>query len=176
MYRGSSFILDVDYTVYSPVIKLLMHKHNRPLWDMPIASLSEQSEQINLLFELKENVIDVFHDTITYADEVASKVEATDTLITKILLGTMGCTPAYDRFFKDGCRRENVHPFSNFTVGSYWRMVEFYKKNRRKFRPLTKTSTTDGYAYPPMKFVDMYFWQIGFEEWKSKHPQARPIS
>ena len=27
---------------------------------------------------------------------------ATDTLITKILLGTMGCIPAYDKFLKDG--------------------------------------------------------------------------
>ena len=51
----------------------------------------------------------------TYNDTIRRSVaekdlhnELSDTLITKILMGTLGCVPAYDRYFIAGIKKEKV--------------------------------------------------------------------
>jgi hypothetical protein len=39
-------------------------------------------------------------------------VSASNTLVTKIMLGTIGCVPAYDRFFIDGLKQCDILPKS----------------------------------------------------------------
>ena len=59
------------------------------------ASLDDLSANVNtLLWPLIEK--------IRQGSLYPSAVTVTDTLVTKILMGTLGCTPAYDRFLKAG--------------------------------------------------------------------------
>jgi len=94
--------------------------------------------------------------------ETADDVNVTDTLVTKILLGVLGITPAYDRYFKIGCQRMEITPYSNFSINSYKRMVKFYLDNIESFNQARdQIENTAHFNYPPMKLVDMYFWSIG---------------
>jgi len=69
------------------------------------------------IFELAKAVIKLYTNSIT------------DTLLTKILLGTVGCTPTYDIFFKTGCRKLKIRPYSHFNVRSMTTLINFYKTN-----------------------------------------------
>ena len=94
----------------------------------------------------------------------AKKIHATDTLVTKILLGTLGCIPAYDRYFIEGLRAKGL-TYSTLTKTNFQSVVEFYKTNRDDFDSVQKSiQRKRGVDYPTMKLVDMYFWQIGFEK------------
>jgi hypothetical protein len=91
------------------------------------------------------------------------EVNVTDTLATKILLGTLGCIPAYDRYFIDGLRASKIS-FSRLTIGNFMRVVDYYRKNHLQFDAAQNNIQGKcGIRYPSMKLVDMYFWQIGFE-------------
>ena len=109
--------------------------------------------------------------TAAFADIAAQKVDAvrnaygtrraTDTLVTKVLLGTIGCLPATDRYFIDGFRREKLG-YSSLNKKFIERILTFVT-------PTSKNCVTNGIEhiggirYPLMKLVDMCFWQIGYE-------------
>ena len=81
------------------------------------------------------------------------------TLITKILLGTIGCIPAYDRFFIDGLgSNENIKKRFD-SKKSFKELIGFYEVNKKEIDEITKKCK----GYVPMKIIDMYFWEIGYE-------------
>ena len=84
-------------------------------------------------------------------------------MVTKILLGTLGCVPAYDRFFLDAWRIDNKDQRKwtlTFNKNSLHTLIEFYNKTENKIH-IDKLAEEIG--YPVMKILDMYFWQIGYE-------------
>jgi hypothetical protein len=101
--------------------------------------------------------------------------EPTDTLITKILLGTIGCTPACDDLFIRGFRHKRLEypglkaPFLHTVFGFYSDHQKAFEKAQRQIKRRSHIT------YPPMKLVDMYFWQIGYrlrQERKGLVPSA----
>jgi hypothetical protein len=84
--------------------------------------------------------------------------------VTKILLGTLGCIPAYDRFFIEGLRATGLS-HSKLSKTNFLSVVGFYKDYRDDFESIQQSiNRTSGTYYPTMKLIDMYFWQIGFEK------------
>ena len=132
MYRGSGFLLGKSYEVHRSVIKELLDKKYKILWNLKIEELDKNSEELSLLFELSNCLKNI------YIDEIKDDKNVSDTLITKVLLGTMCCTSAYDKYFKDGCYHQEIHPFSNFSKDSYLSIIEFYKNKEDKFKEVFK--------------------------------------
>ncbi len=156
MYRGSSFLLDKSYKVHKTIIKELLKNEYESLWNIDIDKLTYKSKEIILLFELLETLKNI------YLQQNNTKKKVTDTLITKIFLGTLCCTPAYDRYFKDGCKKKKIRPYSNFSKKSLINVVEHYKQNKNEFKSASKKIFRLGHIkYPPMKLIDMYFWKVG---------------
>jgi hypothetical protein len=156
MYRGSSFLLDKSYKVHKPIIKELLKKEYEKLWNIDIGELTSESKEIILLFELLETLKNI------YVRQNNTKKKVTDTLITKIFLGTLCCTPAYDRYFKNGCKKKKIRPHSNFSIKSLIKIVEHYKQNKNEFKSASEIIFKLGHIkYPPMKLIDMYFWKVG---------------
>lgn len=156
MYRGSGFLLGKSYEIHKTVIHELLDNKYKILWNIKIEKLKKDSKEFKLLFTLFDLLKDI------YSNEIKDNKNVTDTLITKVLLGTMCCTPAYDKYFKDGCYRRKVHPYFNFTKKSYLGIVKYYNDNEEEFIKASKQiSKLSKVKYPPMKLVDMYFWQIG---------------
>src|SRR3989344_4230624 len=87
--------------------------------------------------------------------------EISPTLATKILLGTIGCIPAYDRFFIGGLEKEKIQKKFN-SEKSFIQMIDFYLKNKVELDSL-RNKFKD---YPLMKILDMYFWVAGYERFK----------
>jgi hypothetical protein len=72
--------------------------------------LSKEEELISKLLMLKKE-LEEYYERIEYykdGEKQSKKVTATETLISKIMLGSLGCVPAYDRFFIDGLRVEGI--------------------------------------------------------------------
>ena len=166
MYRGSSLILQFDYKIY---IDLIITKLPTSLSLDNIGDIGETFSKILEYFEEKKN---------EYKDKY-SLPNPTATLATKILMGIYGITPAFDRFFIDGIKTQltdeafcKIKP-SMFTSKkeedfktAINALKEFINNNRIKEqtrKPNKENSDQmQDYQLPPMKIVDMYFWQLGY--------------
>jgi hypothetical protein len=160
MYRGSSFLLWKDYLVHRDVVKrILTLQHLRNI------DFSKQCDsKIDEIFELSSWIRNWYQDHIKHVNGTAKKIHVTDTLVTKILLGTLGCIPAYDRYFIEGLRAKGLS-HSRLSKDNFLSVVKFYKLNKDDFDSVQQSiKRTSGIYYPTMKLVDMYFWKIGFDK------------
>lgn len=78
------------------------------------------------------------------------------------MMGTLGCVPAYDRYFIAGIRDQKV-AIGNYNLKSVLQLVDFYEKNEREFEKIQQKMTVFDLPYPQMKILDMGFWQIGYD-------------
>lgn len=158
MYRGSSFLLWKDYLIHKEVVKqLLKHKHLRK------TTADYSHSDIDEIIELCDWIRGWYKKNVGEVNGEEKEVNISDTLVTKIVLGALGCVPAYDRYFIDGLRKAYIGPFRP-TRDGLQSLVNFYVNNRKQFDILQEKIRTRGKKpYPAMKLVDMYFWQIGFE-------------
>lgn len=159
MYRGSSFLLQKDYKVHTPVVRIIMEKRYDPLMGISAEALIKD-ENLTLLEEVSDRI------RKSYADERPSFEgminNATDTLVTKILLGTLGCVPAYDRYYVQAVRRYRI------SVGEYCResvkaVAKYYLTYKDRFETVREELSACGTQYPAMKLMDMCMWQAAFE-------------
>ena len=162
MYRGSSFLLQKDYKVLSPVVEEVLKPEYDCLFGVACADLREPEVQV-MLTKLYDYIADYFRpirDEVAGC-EVASSVSPV--LVTKILMGTLGCVPAYDRFFQDSVATYKV-TMQEYSLKSILRLVDFYEEHNDRLEEARRGFEGDGLIYPQMKLLDMGFWQIGFEK------------
>jgi hypothetical protein len=152
MYRGSSFLLQHAYTAHLSAIDQVVSPFCA-LWEPEFGAREEDL-----------NLVPIIHSAI---EGVRGSYEpfgsATDTLVTKVMLGTFGCLPACDRFFIDGFK---IAGFSYSYLNSKFveRVLQFCRDNLPELREeQERIERIGGIRYPLMKLVDMYFWQIGSE-------------
>lgn len=77
-------------------------------------------------------------------------------------MGTLGCVPAYDRYFVAGIKREKVAT-GNYNINSIIKLVDFYESNKGILELTREQMVVGDILYPQMKLIDMEFWQIGYE-------------
>ena len=161
MYRGSSFLLQKDYKVHIPVVKELLSKEYDALAGIECIEFRKESNQ-QLLREIN-SFLGQYYDKIRREVKGQElKNQLSFTLITKILMGTLGCVPAYDRYFIAGIKKQKVTT-GNYNLKSIMKLVDFYEKNSVRLELVREKMEVDGMPYPQMKMLDMGFWQIGFE-------------
>lgn len=161
MLRGSSFLLQKDYRIHLPVVKLLVSEEFRELYDCPIEKYTE-SEILDKIISLSSKIIELYKGlTIDVGDGEGRN--ASDTLVTKILLGTVGCTPAYDRFFKSGLSVSNIAQ-QRYGKKSMQQLVMYYIDHYDQFEACRQKISENRITYTPMKILDMCFWQIGYDK------------
>lgn len=179
MYRGSSGLLWKDYKVHIPAINILkQYSHLRN------DSYISNPNYVNDILELSEKLEKLYGAIQCYKEENkdssadVAKVNPTATLISKIILGTLGCMPALDRYFCIGFfnsvqentteenskeERETIdHPRkskANITDKNLIKIKEFAVGNQEKILQFSKNRKN----YPIMKIIDMEFWEKGFD-------------
>ena len=162
MYRGSCFILQKDYKVHTPVVEEILKPEYDCLFGLACADLRDddvRKQYTNLYI-----YIDGYFDPIR--NEVAGRVvenRVSPVLITKILMGTLGCVPAYDRFFVDGIKKHKVTT-QEYSLESVRKLAKFYEAHNDRLEEARRGMRTEDLVYPQMKLLDMGFWQIGFEK------------
>jgi hypothetical protein len=160
MYRGSSFLLQHAYTIHLGVIDLLAAPRFSVLWDREFGASESDTELVPIILDAIDSVRTAYKPFAPTKDSQ----QPTDTLVTKVILGTFGCLPACDRYFINGFK-DTGFSYSYLNGRFIERILEFSRINISKLREeQTRIKVNGGMHYPLMKLVDMYFWQIGFEK------------
>lgn len=161
MYRGSSFLLQKDYKIHKAIIEELLKKKYNSLWGISVNDYKNKYN-LDLLFDLKKVIKEKYNEIRLSVKETIPRNELSDTLITKVLMGTMGCVPAYDRYFISGIRYNKIAS-GVFSQNSIMELLEFYSKYYDEFEEARNRMFICDLKYPQMKIIDMCFWQIGFD-------------
>lgn len=161
MYRGSSFLLQKDYKVHIPVVKELLSEKYDALVGIECTDFRKESNQ-QLLKDINSFLGQYYDKIRREVKEQELKNPLSFTLITKILMGTLGCVPAYDRYFIAGIKNQKIAT-GNYNLKSIMQLVDFYEKNSAQLEPVREKMEVEGMPYPQMKMIDMGFWQVGFE-------------
>ena len=162
MYRGSSFLLQKDYKVLTPIVEKILKPEYDCLFGVACADVrnSDVQTQLNKLYA---SIADDFHPI---REEVAGHEvvnPVSQVLITKILMGTLGCVPAYDRFFGIGAKYLGLEK-DTYQEKSLRELVDFYEAHNDRLEEARRGMRTEDLTYPQMKLLDMGFWQVGFEK------------
>jgi hypothetical protein len=153
MYRGSAFLLQRAYTVHVGVINALLLPQFSRLWVTEIGVDPPDAELVDTILALVDAV------KVAYLPFGA----ASDTLATKVILGTVASLPAVDRFFVNGFRRTG-RQYSRLNRRFVERIIQFSNENSATLRAeQSRIETAGNVYYPLMKLTDMYFWQVGFD-------------
>ena len=162
MYRGSCFIFQKDYKVHTPIVEKVLKPEYDCLFGLACTDLRNSDVRAQLM-ELSADIADYF-DPIR--EEVKGRVveyPVSPVLITKILLGTLGCVPAYDTFFEKGVRHLGLKE-RNYNEDSLLELADFYEAHNDRLEEARRGMRTEDLVYPQMKLLDMGLWQIGFEK------------
>lgn len=158
MLRGSSFLLQKDYRVHTDIIKEIFQPCYNDLWHIEYTELKKQ-KNIDTQMKLINSLRTIYRERRKNIKEVTSDVS--DILITKVLLGTLGCVPAYDEYFKNGVGKYNITK-KFLSESSLIGLAEYYEENRTELEDIRNTiSLARNLQYPQMKILDMAFWQLG---------------
>ena len=161
MYRGSSFLLQYAYTAHLGLIDVLREPRFSKLWETEFGVGQDDAALIPIILEVIDSIRNVYQP---FALEVGGGRQVTDTLITKILLGTFGCLPACDRYFIDGFKTAGFS-YSYLNRKFVERVLGFCQENLGILKEeQTRIKGSGAVHYPVMKLIDMYFWQVGFEQ------------
>lgn len=167
MYRGSSGLLQKNHLIHLGAVDILFSKPNQKLKCNQTTEV--KIENINAILELKNQL--AYHYSSIYftkGEDNPKPISPTDTLLSKIMLGTLGCVPAYDRYFIDGLKEMKMQ-HTGFNEASLTELFNFIDKNLKEIDQAHKSIKTKTHShYPIMKILDMYFWQIGYDNKEGK--------
>lgn len=164
MYRGSSFLLQYAYTVHIEVVDCLLEPRFSELWGPDFGASDKDLALVSLVLDVCYQVRNAYEPFAKALNKGVS-----DTLLTKVVLGTIGCFPAWDTYFHNGYKHCGFSPPSRLTSGFIEGVVTFCLNHLPEFQTeQARIEQTYGVRYPLMKLVDMYFHQIGLELEASK--------
>lgn len=147
MLRGSSDLLRRSARHLVPLIETLADAPAE-VWDLDLDGYDREG-------------IDLVHRTALDVRRALRPVEASDILVTKVMLGVFGCVPAFDTYFKRG------FGVSSFNKGSLRLVGEFYRANAaiidQQRQPTLDFTTGQPTTrlYTRAKVVDMIFFIEG---------------
>jgi hypothetical protein len=161
MYRGSSGLLQKSHKIHCDAVDIILKYKNLRCGVGHEISLQKSDELGSLILDLKH-----YYSSISFIkDNITKNISPSDTLISKVILGTLGCLPACDRYFIAGVNNLDLN-FSRMTHNQLRNLLCFLEQE-----PISKQiescqlliSEQRKMYYPIMKIVDMYFWQTGFD-------------
>lgn len=152
MYRGSSGLLWKDFRFHKYAIVVL--KSHCKIRDEDVY----QESYLASVFEIYEKLERIYLMEYLTSQGENREFKPTETLITKILLGSLACLPAIDRNFRQGWGIKTNKLGKN-------RFVEIFDVVRTHKEQIDEAQKyiceRIGKYYPVMKIVDMYYWQKG---------------
>jgi hypothetical protein len=162
MYRGSSGLLQKDYKIHVGAVEILKHYDSLRCSKEKDVTHSSIPKILECTTRLQNHYTEFEFETLKGKKK---HISPTDTLISKVLLGTLGCVPAFDRFFIDGVNQtlEKKEQFKSLKKPSLEKLFAFVDGNKELLEIQNRHPN-----YPKMKLVDMYFWQVGFENYAPK--------
>jgi len=172
MYRGSAFLLQYPYTVHLGVVDCLLESNFSKLWpeEFEFGAGEKDEDLVPLILKACGDVRTAYRP---FADAKHKRV--TNTLVTKVVLGTMGCFRALDDYFKAGYKKHfGFNVPEKLDAAFIEGILRFCRNNLQDFQA-EQARIEEMYRMrcPLMKLVDAYFVKIGeeIEEAKPKKPK-----
>lgn len=148
----NSFLNEYSHEIHKNAIEVIYDRRWDSLWDVDYATLtSDQAKCIQALANELENTYKNIHHF------ERDDYQLTDTLKTKILLGTIACVPAYDRFFV--CALRHSLDKSKFSTASLLELKDVYRTFGTYFSSMKEYCNHGN--YPSAKLLDMCFFEYG---------------
>jgi hypothetical protein len=158
MYRNS-FLLDYSYTVHLGVVDCLLESNFSKLWADEFGASDKDADLVPLILAACEDVRAAYRP---FAKEKGKTV--TNALVTKVVLGTMGCFPALDTYFNAGWKHRGFSVPGRLNSAFIQNMLRFCRNNLQDFQAeQARIEQMYQMPCPLMKLVDAYFHQIGWE-------------
>ena len=147
----NSFLNEYSHEIHKNAIQVIYDHRWDSLWDIDYATLTlAQAKDIQTLAkELEDTYISIHQFP-------QANYQLTDTLKTKILLGTIACVPAYDRFFV--CALRHSLDKARLCKESIIELSQVYVRYAAEFSSMKQHC---GYGYPSAKLLDMCFFEYG---------------
>lgn len=157
MLRGSSPLLQCSYKVHLGAVDALLEPQYRPLRDISAEALCRE-ENLDLLMKLKKALVKHYKGALSSHAKGKDEYSPSDTLITKILLGTLACAPAYDQYFVKALDQFGLEP-KQFSRASIKAIAGFCQANT-SILTQWRNACKEQY-FPDMKLLDLAFWLYG---------------
>lgn len=164
MYRGSGFLLQRNVTVHDGVAEILQKPKYRGLYGH--APAHPDKADIDQILSLYQEIHDHYAKwSVKVLNKHGNSQNTSPTLVTKVMLGTTGCIPAFDDYVElamkdiDGLSCSLRPSKRRSTIKSLWK---YYFEHIHDFEAISGALRNEGHPeYPPMKLLDMYLWKKG---------------
>ncbi|TKC62488.1 hypothetical protein FBD94_09745 [Pedobacter hiemivivus] len=172
MYRGSSGLLQKNFEIHRGPVEIYHSGKYDTLKCSDCLEITEAS-LLNIL-GLKQEIADHYQRIyFKKGADTLKPISATDTLMSKIILGLFGCVPAYDEYLIKGLQVVGIQK-RKFNIEGLKEILNFYNENLHEIescRNLIQKKRAK--HYPAMKIIDMYFWQLGYNKFLEEEQQAK---
>ena len=153
MMRGSTMLLQKDYKVHRPLVEKLLAYSD--LYGKDLSDFREP-QTFERFAALHEDVAGHCGQFVKAKDGRAS-----DTLLGKIMMGTLGIAPAYDDFVKKAVREYGVSQ-RRFNERAFGEFAAYFTENHAD---ITKRMTKEAQKLCPLytraKVIDSLMWFLG---------------
>lgn len=177
MYRGSSFVSQCDASIHRPIVEMLAAKECR---ELALAAqkgflgtadrkyLWELEKRISTHYgEVREKVLSWSLTGGARAGRPTSPISRV--LVSKILLGALGCVPAYDTRFCESAKRFASRVPRSLSESSLVKLYEAFSGVQGDLKRAccempfldTRDKESSNLTYPPVKVIDMGMWYLG---------------
>lgn len=162
MMRGSTELLQYDYKIHIPCVKKLLEFSHLFCIDFLEPENAEKLKKEKEHNEL-DNLCSVIRDSYTKRDNgEGSLKKISDTLLTKIIMGTLGIVPAYDNLVQLAIKDYGITK-PEFKTKPFLELVKFFSEEKIKteIENWTKEMKKSCEYYTPMKVIDSLLWELG---------------
>ena len=150
----NSFLNQYSHKIHKDAIHLIYDHRWDSLWDIDYAALTR--DQATCIQTLATELEETYKKIHPFGRD---DYQLTDTLKTKILLGTIACVPAYDRFFV--CALKHSLGKTNLCAKSLLELCDVYRTYGSEFASMQAHCNHSN--YPSAKLLDMCFFKYGVE-------------
>jgi hypothetical protein len=143
MYRGSSHLLQKSVRYLAPVVEAIVHAP-AAIWSIDTNEYSDDNCQ--LILDVGEQM-----------QSATKGHRATVTLATKTMLGTFGCVPAFDRYFRRGLGLSTFNLVSLRAIGKHYAdNAQTIEARRVSMRTIDfETGNLTNRIFPRAKVIDL---------------------
>ncbi|MBP3238848.1 MAG: hypothetical protein J6M24_07235 [Lachnospiraceae bacterium] len=169
----NSWILQKDYKFFIPFVKIICDDKYKDLLDYE-PSDNDYQNKIELILDLKKELNKRFAEEVfykDYKDEKNTGKKMSDTLFSKIILGTFGCIPAYDICVVEGLSSMGITTTCNKV--SLQGIFDLVINNKETIDKLKDEIKNNKVLYTSMRIVDLCLWKKGDDILKAQKTNNR---
>ena len=168
MYRGSSSVLWKDYTIHKPAIQYLFGtkekiQQMRSLKDSYCKGEDARAKDIQTIINEVKDLQKIYADNLAnrLVDGKECKEFVSVMFVSKVLLATYGCIPAFDTYVCQGMGRSISSQINEKTLCYVYDFARLNEKDLLAEK--ARIEKQCGCEQPMMKLVDAYLWVKGQE-------------